>query len=208
MAAGQRSHQRIRVSMLLLLGRRFDPAVSIQIPGLSGRLPDRRHGWRGIVRRSEGHAEGPFDSRADRRAENHAEPERTHRARAVIERGPEYSHPFLQKCAHRPIHFVITKWDILQDKYSFKQVKDELLNNENFRKFISQRVDLHSPVHLIPTSSLGKDFAVFDLKDLRMKKVKGGKIKPYNVELSIGMTITDQLLLLSNHPGYRDFRPQ
>ena len=41
-----------------------------------------------------------------------------------------------------------------------------------------------------------------------MKKVKGGKIKPYNVELSIGMTITDQLLLLSNHPGYRDFRPQ
>src|SRR5262245_34137427 len=116
--------------------------------------------------------------------------------------------PFLQKCAHRPIHFVITKWDILQDKYSFKQVKDELLNNENFRKFISQRVDLHSPVHLIPTSSLGKDFAVFDLKDLRMKKVKGGKIKPYNVELSIGMTITDQLLLLSNHPGYRDFRPQ
>src|SRR5262245_26441461 len=97
MAAGQRSHQRIRVSMLLLLGRRFDPAVSIQIPGLSGRLPDRRHGWRGIVRRSEGHAEGPFDSRADRRAENPAEPERTHRARAVIERGPEYSHPVSAK---------------------------------------------------------------------------------------------------------------
>ncbi len=107
--------------------------------------------------------------------------------------------PLLNRGANRPVQFLLTKWDILHEDHSLQAVKDELLKNHNFAKFVEQRANLKLPVHLIPVSAVGMDFARFDKNDMRMKKVKGGRCKPFNVELAIGMTITDQIQLLSVH---------
>jgi hypothetical protein len=115
--------------------------------------------------------------------------------------------PLLVRCAHRPVHFIITKWDILKSCCTLAQVRGELLKNTEFDKFVRLRTSQRLPLHLVPVSAVGDDFATFDRTEMRMKKRKDGKAKPYNVDLSVGLTITDQLLLLKSHPGYRDLRP-
>jgi hypothetical protein len=115
--------------------------------------------------------------------------------------------PLLVRCAHRPVHFVVTKWDILKDCCSLAQVRDELLKNTEFDNFVRLRTSQRLPLHLVPVSAVGDEFATFDRAKMRMKKRRDGKAKPYNVDLSVGLTITDQLLLLKAHPGYRDLRP-
>jgi len=113
--------------------------------------------------------------------------------------------PHLNRCANRPVQFLLTKWDILHEHYSLQAVRDELLKNHNFAKFVEQRAkpkpnaNFKLPVHLIPVSAVGMTFARFDKQEMRMKKVRGGRCKPFNVELAIGMTIIDQVQLRSVH---------
>src|SRR5262245_6972819 len=107
--------------------------------------------------------------------------------------------PLLQRGANRPVQFLLTKWDILHGHHTLQSVKDALLKNHNFRKFVGQRAALRMPVHLIPVSAVGMNFAHFDKTDMRMKKVKGGTCEPFNVELAIGMTIIDQIQLQAVH---------
>lgn len=115
--------------------------------------------------------------------------------------------PVLARCVGRPVHFLITKWDILDGAYSLGAIRQELLKNHVFRGFVEQRRSMSLPIHLIPVSALGKNFAEFDRKEMRMKKKKGGMIQPDNVELSIGMTIEDQLTLVSKQRAARDLTP-
>ncbi len=113
--------------------------------------------------------------------------------------------PFLQSCADRPIQFIVTKWDILDGHHSLKEVRDELLKNENFRKYVEQRIAQRLPVHLIPVSALGNDFAEFDRAENKMRKKKDGRVQPYNIDLCLGMVLTDHLLLLANRREYQTF---
>jgi hypothetical protein len=115
--------------------------------------------------------------------------------------------PVLARCVNRPVHFLVTKWDVLDGKYTLGAIRQELLKNNIFRSFVDQRKSMSLPIHLIPVSALGKDFAEYDRKEMRMKKKKGGVIQPSNVELSIGMTIADQLSLLAHHPAANDLTP-
>jgi len=108
--------------------------------------------------------------------------------------------PLLQRGADRPVQFLTTKWDILHPQHTLQEVRDLLLENHNFKKFVEQRAKWKLPVHLIPVSAVGMNFARFDRRDMRMKKVRNGACKPFNVELAIGMTITDQIQLSSIHP--------
>jgi GTPase SAR1 family protein len=93
----------------------------------------------------------------------------------------------MQKC-QGPIHFVITKWDLLEDLYSLGKIRKSLLQIEEFNNIIQQRRD---PVWLIPVSSVGKGFAEPQL-DGSMRKT-GANIKPLYVEMPFCCVLPDCL---------------
>ncbi len=93
----------------------------------------------------------------------------------------------MQKC-QGPIHFVITKWDLLEDSYPLGKIRDSLFQIEEFKNIIRQRTD---PVWLIPVSSVGKGFAE-PQRDGSMRKT-GADIKPLYVEMPFCCVLPDCL---------------
>lgn len=85
-----------------------------------------------------------------------------------------------------PIHFVITKWDLLQSaKITLPQIRSRLENDVNFRDCIQARMeDTPSPIRLVPVSAVGEGYAFLDT-DGAMKKYPGFRPKPINVELPL-----------------------
>jgi hypothetical protein len=101
--------------------------------------------------------------------------------------------------ARCPIHFVLTKWDLLQhfgepvdaDASSrLRIVRDALLSNAQFRAL----VDTHSwgsrVVRLLPVSAVGPDFARIDA-DGRIIKRSDGEVHPVNVDAPLTVAIPD-----------------
>ncbi len=93
----------------------------------------------------------------------------------------------MQKC-QVPIHFVITKWDLLEDSYPLGKIRDSLFQIEEFKNIIRQRPD---SVRLIPVSSIGKGFAE-PQRDGSMRKT-GADIKPLYVEMPFCCVLPDCL---------------
>jgi hypothetical protein len=87
----------------------------------------------------------------------------------------------------------------LQEEYSLSQIRQELMGHPHFRNLVNNRIRMRLPLHLVPVSAVGNNFAEYDPKTRTMRKKRGGKIDPFNVDLSIGYTITDQLRLRSSH---------
>jgi hypothetical protein len=102
--------------------------------------------------------------------------------------------PLLERSSRKPIHFLVTKWDILKGLHSFESVKTALMECEAFSNFLQSRPE--SCIRLIPVSAVGNDFAKFDFVTRTMVKLKGKAIRPYNVDLSIVLTLVDQLFAL------------
>jgi Double-GTPase 2 len=105
----------------------------------------------------------------------------------------------------KPVHFAITKSDLIDhEKWTLGGIRDKLLEKNILRNLVTTLVGppgggKNSFVSLIPVSSVGDDFAVYDPDappEENMKKRIGGVANPYNVQLSIGMTISDSLLML------------
>ena len=90
-----------------------------------------------------------------------------------------------------PIHFVISKWDLLESKFSLQQIRDRLLSIDEFQELIKMRNNAGSPVRLIPVSSVGSNFATLQ-SDGSMKK-NGVMPKPYQVEVPIACVLPDGL---------------
>ncbi|MDB9458629.1 hypothetical protein PN473_09470, partial [Dolichospermum circinale CS-545/17] len=103
----------------------------------------------------------------------------------------------------KSIHFVISKWDLIEDKYTLEDARNRLLEIEQFRNIIKTRSnnnymnnenngnDDKGVIRLIPVSSVGKGFAEHQT-DGSMKKT--GKLpKPYNIELPIACILPDKL---------------
>jgi GTPase SAR1 family protein len=88
-----------------------------------------------------------------------------------------------------PIHFVVSKWDLIEDEYSLAQVREFLLEFEQFSNIVETRRDIGSPVRLIPVSSVGKGFAV-PQPNGRMQKT-GKSPKPFQVEMPLACVIPD-----------------
>ena len=88
-----------------------------------------------------------------------------------------------------PIHFVISKWDLLENRFSLKQIRDRLLRINKFQELIRIRNNAGSPVRLIPVSSVGLNFATLQA-DGSMKK-KGVMPKPYQAEVPIACVLPD-----------------
>jgi hypothetical protein len=100
----------------------------------------------------------------------------------------------IQPCIGRPIHFVITKSDLLNlADQTLESIRDRLLRHKGFRDVVEQLVE-HGPVRLIPVSAVGPNFAKYE--NGVMKKCPDGVIEPMHVDLSIGMTLVDQIKML------------
>jgi Double-GTPase 2 len=109
--------------------------------------------------------------------------------------------PRLSAGAKKPVHFLVTKWDVLQGLHNLEAVRQQLLKNQAFANFVQQRRKESMPVHLVPVSAVGNDFAKFDPVAKTMSKRKGARVAPYNIEYSVGLTMTDQLMLLGQLVG-------
>ena len=89
-----------------------------------------------------------------------------------------------------PIHFVISKWDLLEKTFSLKQIRDRLLEIPEFQMLVYKRNQANSPVRLIPVSSVGSNFTNLE-SDGSMKKIPGAIPKPFQVEVPISCVFPD-----------------
>jgi hypothetical protein len=97
----------------------------------------------------------------------------------------------MQRCKS-PIHFVISKWDLFEGKFSLKQIRDRLLQIYEFKELIDIRTNSLSPVRLIPVSSVGLNFAT-PQPNGGMKKITGAIPHPLQVEVPLACVLPDGL---------------
>lgn len=99
--------------------------------------------------------------------------------------------PILQKMqfSKAPVHFVISKWDLLQDQFSLDAVRQRLLEYPHFRNIVESRNEAKHVVRLIPVSSVGKKFAIPQANG-EMKKT-GNFPEPFQVEMPLACIIPD-----------------
>jgi len=91
-----------------------------------------------------------------------------------------------------PVQFVISKWDLLESKFSLKEICNQLLEIFVFKEFVFERNKKGSPVRLIPISSVGTGFASPE-SDGSMRKNEGAVPCPFNVEAPISCVIPDRI---------------
>ncbi|MBF2007485.1 ATPase/DNA packaging protein [Chlorogloeopsis fritschii PCC 9212] len=106
----------------------------------------------------------------------------------------------LQKCKKIPVHFIISKWDLIINKGGFdlSDVRYKLLKKvPEFKNVVKQRNDAKCPVRIIPVSSLGMNFATF--KDGEMKKLSGEVPQPFYIEVPLSCVLIDNLQIEINH---------
>lgn len=89
-----------------------------------------------------------------------------------------------------PVHFVVTKWDLLAHRYNLTQVRDALLADENLHDLVAAKVqDTGATIRLFPVSAVGAQFAQ-PHADGGMRKM-GGALRPHNVELPMLSVLPD-----------------
>ncbi|MDJ0619723.1 MAG: hypothetical protein QNJ63_23780 [Calothrix sp. MO_192.B10] len=110
----------------------------------------------------------------------------------------------VDKCnKYTAVHFIISKWDLIEGKYSLADVKKRLLDSvREFKDVVESRKKVGCPVRLIPVSSLGQGFAVLQ-SDGQMKKLSVNP-HPMNVEFPLAFALTDKL---DNKPGIWKRKP-
>ena len=94
----------------------------------------------------------------------------------------------------RPVTFVITKWDLLQDiavdedeRLGF--VRKHLMHNQNFRDLVTAHA-AHRVVRLVPVSSVGPDFTALDHAGIVVKR-PDGELRPTNADLPFAAVVPD-----------------
>jgi len=96
--------------------------------------------------------------------------------------------------SRKPIHFVISKWDIVEQNYTLEQVRNRLFEINEFKNLVKLRNEAGSPVRLIPVSAVGKGFALAK-PDGGMEKT--GKLPmPFQVEVPLACILPDMIKLI------------
>lgn len=99
-----------------------------------------------------------------------------------------------------PVHFLISKWDLLESSYSLLEVRNRLLNTVNeFNNVVNNRKNAGCPVRLIPISSVGKGFAILGTNG-QMEKISGKIPQPLNLEVPLAFALTDKQHTQINDP--------
>lgn len=93
--------------------------------------------------------------------------------------------------SRKPVHFVISKWDVVEQSYTLEQIRDKLLEIDEFKNLIRLRNQANSPVRIIPVSAVGKGFAIAQA-DGSMKKT-GELPTPFQVEVPLACILPDRI---------------
>ncbi|XWK90053.1 MAG: hypothetical protein U7127_08400 [Phormidium sp.] len=102
------------------------------------------------------------------------------------------------------VNFMISKWDLLQGRYSLLEIKERLLKDvELFNDVVGRRTRANCQIRLIPVSSLGSDFAIF--QDGKMKK-RSVKPDPINVEACLAFALTGKPRNQSGRAKQKSFK--
>jgi len=100
----------------------------------------------------------------------------------------------VDKCnKNTPVHFIISKWDLLEHRYNLSEVRNRLLDKvPEFNDVVCSRKKAGCPIRLIPVSSIGKEFATLQ-PDGSMKKNPGAIPKPFQVEIPLVCVLIDRV---------------
>lgn len=91
------------------------------------------------------------------------------------------------------VHFVVTKWDLLDGKHTLEAVRDRLMMHRDFADLIeSKRSATAAGIRLFPVSAIGPDFAELQPSG-EMKKTGSPHPEPVNVELPLISVVPDTL---------------
>jgi GTPase SAR1 family protein len=90
----------------------------------------------------------------------------------------------------KPLHFVLTKWDLLDETYTLHDVVALLSKNRHFQGILEQRRQSKTVTRLIPVSAVGKGFARLSRQG-KMIKTPGARAHPENVDLPISCLLYD-----------------
>lgn len=101
---------------------------------------------------------------------------------------------YAQDCIDRPIQFLVTKWDVVKPHMTLEKARWHFASNSRFQWIHKQLVDRQSPAHIVPVSSVGDDFATFDIKTNKMKKHPTAAAQPYHLDVSMALAINDAIL--------------
>ena len=93
---------------------------------------------------------------------------------------------------HVSVHLIISKWDILQNHYSLKDIKNKLETIDEFKNVVDSRNKAGCSIFLIPVSSVGYGFANL-LPDGQMQINKNVIPKPFQVEVPLALTLVDKI---------------
>lgn len=89
-----------------------------------------------------------------------------------------------------PIHFVVTKWDLVAPEFELTAVRDLLVADENFSDLLAaKKATIPAPMRLLPVSAVGTGFAQA-MPDGRMAK-SGEPARPQGVELPLAAVLPD-----------------
>ncbi len=88
----------------------------------------------------------------------------------------------------KPVHFILTKWDLLEGTYQLRQVIERLEEIDQFRNFVISHTQ-SSTLRLIPVSSLGKGFAREE--NGVMRKNRGALMHTFQVEMPLICSLLD-----------------
>jgi hypothetical protein len=97
----------------------------------------------------------------------------------------------------KAVNLILTKWDILEDHYTFRQVVTRLFQINQFANFVKAQ-QVVGVCRLIPVSSVGPGF-VNEVGD-SMQKVHGKVINPVRVEVPIACSLPAALLAEKQTP--------
>jgi len=103
--------------------------------------------------------------------------------------------------SNHPIHFIITKWDILEARYTLAEIRERLLLISEFKNLVSLRIK-ECRVRLIPVSSVGVGFAHLQ-EDGSMKKT-GKEPDPLRVEVPLCCVLPDAFLAELNQLSHQE----
>ena len=96
----------------------------------------------------------------------------------------------LRAGVRKPVHFVVSKWDVLESEYPLGAVAALLRDVEAFSTFIEQRKFLGRGTRLIPVSAVGSKFAKLN-SDGHMDKIERARAEPFNVDLPVSCLLFD-----------------
>lgn len=100
---------------------------------------------------------------------------------------------FMQN-TNKPVHFVITKWDMLRrENISLLKIKKMLLRDiSDFRKFVDIQLQTGAAIRLIPVSAVGMNFV--DPQSNVIRTDNDVHLDPINIEIPLLYATLDTLI--------------